>query len=385
MVGIEDSWIMSTVLLAVLVPACQICLGHSCSYEGWRAGFIVRVRLDALAGGPYDPGTNSLTTGHKIQTMRPRNRTISYQRAHWPANGLSSISLQKALQICLKHLPSVADTQTEFNDGLLRLQARRLSASAAPIFLHIVNWNDRESAPVVPHTDLNSPTTNLAHVNPGSQWDYLVGDGMIAIWKDHCLILPSGLSGKNIEYYIRDLFTVAQSRGAPIDSRFLDFSLPRMANPHVIQDIITRGDIKKICFNIAQYWHHPAMDVMRERHDPALGSAARQVFTSVFRSDQQRRRFREADNVVATICVSFDGRRRGIVAEELADVALAALQEDSENVDIYTKDGYRMNSGKLMLRKKVSLPSFRTTVQRKAAWDALGQYLRELHHNGMLY
>ena len=182
--------------------------------------------------------------------MTTKSRTITYLRAVWQTQEKVSITLQQILERCLASLPNVEDTQIDLRDGRAEIRHRNLMDDRC--CLHIAAWTDREEVSTVPHKR-NVANSDLSSQAPGQDYDFLDGDGMMLISKNHCLLIPSGLHPKSIEQYARNLIGHARKEGVQISEVEGSFILLPVENNSIIKQIIDDGGIKKLDLNVGRY------------------------------------------------------------------------------------------------------------------------------------
>ena len=123
----------------------------------------------------------------------------------------------------------------------------------------------------------------------------------------------------------------------------------------------------------------------QDHHETIRQRIARGLLDALGLSDETRRRIEEADNVTARITISLDGRKRGVTPEELTPIAESIADEDDrDGIDVVTKSGHRIRGKDLVLKKRVDIESFGSTVDHRHAWYEMDIYLRELEAQGAL-
>lgn len=255
---------------------------------------------------------------------------------------------------------------------------RHRTSRTQDLRLHIAAWTADEAMSTVPEVP-TGPIADLSSVPPGTDWDYLDGDGMVLVSGDHHLIMPSGLHPKSIEQYIRDLLATQTQQDAAL------FTLEAVADPGVVRRIRREG-VKKMDLNISQYMETALETTERRTIIRDLGSNIMGVFLDLVTEDETREHIRKADNVKAKLTISLDQRRPGITPEELAPVAerIASEDEHESDIEIETVSGHRIRAGELILKKAVEVEAFAKTVHHQHAWELMDEYLRELRQSGML-
>ena len=309
---------------------------------------------------------------------KPKHRTISYLRAVWRRSLTPQTTLQRALAQCLTLLTDAPSTKLSLRNGSAEIRHR--SVRSDRICLHIAAWTDQEPMSTVPH--ILASEADLSSEPPGTNWDYLDGDGMILISGNHCLLMPSGLHPKSIEQYIRSLLSLGREQGAAIQAEMEHFQLLAIADPHTVEQVYDQG-IKKIGLNVGQYMEtaRERDDVRRERIVERLGKG---ILMTLFTKEEDRRRVEEADNVSAQLIVKLDTRRSGLSAEEFVPVARKIADESEDDLEIETTTGQRIKRGSLMLRKPTKVKSFAKTVHHNHAWELMIEYFHELEDAGIL-
>lgn len=312
--------------------------------------------------------------------MLTKNRRISYMRPQWM--NAPSLTLQKALSICLRKLKTVIDTRLPLTTGQADVRHRRVKKDA--VYLHVAAWTPHESTSTVPHVKDESANEDLASEPAGDHWDYLDGDGMVLISGNHCLITPSGMRVQSIERYLRSLIEHAREKGADLPEDMDKFGLVPIAN-NVVAEQIRQGGAKKIDINVGQY-----LETAREGtelvSETIFHKLSRQVLELILENDEDRQKIAEAENVNARLSIRLDTRRRGLTPSDLVPL-VEALDNDSEDEDDYvieTESGERIKKGRLILSKVVSIEAFEKTVHHNAAWELMRDYFNELDERGAL-
>ena len=105
---------------------------------------------------------------------------------------------------------------------------------------------------IVPHA-ANGMDADLGERHPDEGWDFLDGDGMVLVFGNHCLIMPSGLHPKSLERYLRQFLKVChENEGVDILDKSDRFDLLPVADSEVTKQIQNEG-VKRISLNVGQY------------------------------------------------------------------------------------------------------------------------------------
>ena len=312
--------------------------------------------------------------------MTTKSRTISYLRAVWSEQVEVKITLQQTLEHCLTNLPRMEDTQIDLREGRAEIRHRRLNDNLCK--LHIAAWTDREEVSTVPH-ETNVANYDLSSQAPGKNYDFLDGDGMMLIFKNHCFLMSSGLHPKSMEQYVRNLFRHSRSSDKQVSEEADSFNLIQFENPAVIKEIIDQGGIKKVNLNVGRY-----METARESSDfhprTIIERLGANILDSLALKDETRRQIEEAENVHAQLVISIDGRRSGLEHETFDSIVQKVAEESLDDVVIETKAGKRIKNSELVLKKIVNIEAFGKTVHHNSAWEEMEKFFNELRVSGML-
>ena len=304
-----------------------------------------------------------------------KDRVISYTRAAWPEFSAPPTTLQQALSGCLNQM---AENMTKLPLRSGHAQVRHWSELAGELRIHIAAWTDGESVSTVPSDQLSM---HLGEEPPGTDWEYLDGDGMVLVRDNHCLLMPSGLQAGTIEQYLRNLLAHGLDRGAPIHSDAGRFELVAIANSSLVSKVLSQG-VKGLNLNLGL--HAETVREMQVESQTIARRIGRMVLETLIESDEDLRKIEEADNVQARLVVRIDSRKPGVAAEDLASIGQQVASESGGEVEIETKGGQRYRRGELALRKKVRVEAFAKTVHHNDAWEQMSTYLRELSSSGTL-
>ncbi len=131
--------------------------------------------------------------------------------------------------------------------------------------------------------------SDLSSQAPGEDYDFLDGDGMMLISKNHCLLMPSGLHPKSMEQYVRNLIGHAKSKGVQISESESNFNLIPKGNKSIIQEIIDDGGIKKVDLNVGRYLETAKEDADKSKPRTIIQKIGRSILESLAFKDATRR------------------------------------------------------------------------------------------------
>ena len=319
--------------------------------------------------------------------MSRRKRIISYVRAVFPgANGRPSQSLGEALNRCLTVLPNEADTRLDARDGLGAVRHRWPRRSRAShtglLLLHISTWVPKQRASTVPHAS-DGPSGDLSFHAPDEDWDYLIGDGVMLVAGNDCLMMQGKrLHPATVKQYLHDLLERGRELGAGIDPAVTDFELLTVVDPQSYRQIQENGGIRRARLNFGHY-----LETSRRFGEGAALPVPARIWQGLLDalgvSDRTRHRIREASNVNAQLVLSLDRRRPGLVPEELTD-ATQSLLDYGDDLTLELASGNRIKKGKMVLRREVSVEHIDDRVNYGHAWELMREYFRDLIQTGAI-
>lgn len=309
-------------------------------------------------------------------------RTIYYRRAEWGFPEWNGLTVSEALAECLRYLPNSVDTQ--LGSGLRQAAVRHRLEQGDRRYLHVASWTPGQLASTVPHTDAtNLPDVDLATEDPGDDWDYLNGDGMVMVSGNHCLILPSGITQPAMERYLKSLLLLARNNGADLPEWAENFQLVSIADNAAIQLLFDQG-VKRISLDIGQY-----LETARNREETRprrniVQNLGMDVLMDLVRRDEDRRQIEAAENVNAQLVISLNGNKRGIQAETLTAIAQDVTEENPDDIVFVTRTGQNYKRGDLIIKQQVELPLDGQTVNYRQAWTRMAEYFDDLQQTGIL-
>ena len=262
--------------------------------------------------------------------------------------------------------------------GAAQAEIRHRQVRNELLHLHIAKWTDRESASTVPHLEA-SPSADLATVSPGDDWDYLDGDGMVLIAKNHVLFLSSGIQSLSLQRYLNELLKQAQEAGATVPENDVPEFIA-IANPKKIKQIYDKGQVKSVNLKLGQYLESAKSNL--EQTETILQRVARTTLLALIQDEDKRKAIGDAENVNAMLTISLDRKRKGIGPVEFSSLIQELASDDEDGVVIETLDGTRINSGNLFLRRKVKIEEAGKTVQYSDAWLKMTEYYESLKQQG---
>lgn len=297
-----------------------------------------------------------------------KNRIIYCERnVSAPQGGLT---LQQALARALRLRPTVEDTRMPLRAG--QAEIRHRDERAGLLYIHIAAWTENEPMSTVPHPSPPPTNADLDEELPGSDWDFLDGDGMVLVAGDHCLIMPSGLHKGTIVRYLSNLLSA--------NGLIRALSLVPLTRTDRAKVLREKG-IKRIRLNLGQY-----AETARTFDAPQtiVQQVTSRIWESLITDPADLRAIAEAQNVTARLVISIDRRRQGLTHETFEPLASTIMDEDAGDIEIETPDGQKIRSGELILKEPADVLSYGKTIHHNDAWEVMTEFLARLERTGAL-
>ena len=303
-----------------------------------------------------------------------RKRTISYYRVDWPSS--KDHTLQEILESSLHVLPTENATTRLFLDGKARIKDRK--ATDHGLFLHLVAWTDRQGASTVPHS--GEP---LSSVEAGEDWDYLTRNGMMMIYKDHCL-MTSGLNilPASMKKYLVDIVDYARfEKGSGTREDDSKFQLLPVESRRMVEKIYNNGGVKMIEFDIDQY----ALTASGLESDNKLHRMI-EATTDMFRGNSLPESPKEEGDLNLKLVAKIGkGRRSKLNYQRFTSVAREVRDAGFDDYMIFeTKDGMRVRYGDIILRESFEIEMIGNTIDHEDAWSKMYDYFLRLREDEFL-
>ena len=311
----------------------------------------------------------------------PKRRNIHYLRPRW--GRIPAITFEDGLRACLDGLPTGGNTIGRSGEGMSAAILHRETVNGS-FCLHIGTWMDGEEASTVRKTRRNR-RVSLGIQPPPEDAEYLVGDGMVLVSGNHCLLMPSRMRTAMMKRYLNGLMAFARGEGL-IPDGMEAFELLPIVRETVVEQIREEG-VSSVHLNLGQYMETAVAGA--EDAPQSLMVRVANAIREQFEGPLTREQMLEAANLNVGLSVSLDRRykRRGtLVPEDLARLGeeIASEAEADEDVVIETGSGQKIRRGELALTKGVDVAAYGQTVRHEDAWQAMGEYLAELEASGAL-
>lgn len=316
-----------------------------------------------------------------------KQRVLTYRRAVW-VGGRDGDDLQTALAAVLSRLPAVSDTKCELSGGVFA-ETRHRDASRRALLLHVAAYTPGEPASIVPNAG-QAQQADLAVATAPSGSEFMDGDMMLLVARDHVILCPSGMREGISTNYLRALLDTG---GRQEDALQLD--LQPIANRSVVAQLAREG-VKSVRMNVALYQETLAqVGPVRGRDPRSLGSQIQRSLhgslvgelLQILQPDRSADELLGMENLHAKVIISYD-RRSGDGTDEEQDaikqLAERLAQQEDDGYVIETFRGEKIRESEIALRKPVMLPPFAKTVFHQDAWREMLAYLEELRRTGAL-
>lgn len=309
--------------------------------------------------------------------MDTRLRHLNYRRAIHLTDSSRSQNLESDLHKAHKKLRSVGDRQVITPGGEV-LEGRQFRyTSGVGVFLHIAGYTPKEPASIVPHqNDKDNAPVDTAPPPTGT--DFMDGDMMALVRGNNIVVCVNNLHEANLSRYIMGILSKSNM---PPDSR--KFSIEKVANANKIELIRNQG-VKSIRLD-ATMSEIDAQHSERKSLRKKLHGAILDEILGIFEKDKRLSDIQDAENLSASLTISFDRRKRGQVTREgLEKIANRLVRDRDDGFVIETLAGEKLRHDEVVLRKEAELMRLGKSVEYKATWDALEGYMAELEQQDNL-
>ena len=310
---------------------------------------------------------------------RPRQRTIHYQRPHWPKKYDGAMSLSQAVQKCMAAMPNTDDTRLDLSgDHFSETRHRKIDGNRT--VLHVAFWTKRQPASTVPHP-APAPEADLDELQPGKNYDFLDSDGSILLDGDHCLLAHSLPSIGPLKGYLsRILARATGQHGVELPSAMSAFKLVNVANPDILSQL-KRDPLKTIELNVSQY--NETIE-RAQGTEPNMIQKLRKAMADVLLLEDKdlRQVAQAASNLRHKLSITIGSG--SIEPDKDAMLAIATNLLDESGVLFKTRGGSRLTRDEMTVHKRIRLAPYGKTVFHTDVWREMEQYMGELATDRLL-
>lgn len=307
-----------------------------------------------------------------------KNRSLVYRRADWFRPPNDGGNLQKYIEKSVTIFPNLEDRKITFANNNTA-EIRHFSFPGPAAYIHVVGYVEDEDATIVPHK-VGVAEANLGTTAPPKGTDFMDGDFMARISKNHVVAISSGLGEGRVAMYLRSLFS-----NAGLDEEAPNFELLKIANTSVAQKIAKDG-VKSINLDVALYSESLSdLERKKETINKIIQVDFSEIIGSLVSKDKSLEEIRHEENLQAKIVLTYDGRKETKLAKErLSDIANRLFDEDNEGFSIKTKRGDTITSSDIQLKSPRRFKAFGKSINYNESWVALDKFYAELKEQNLL-
>lgn len=309
-----------------------------------------------------------------------RTRTVQYRRAVWRQPPPGKISLEKALQDVDKALTDAEHTKLLVEtDVWCQLTHRRMGKRA--FYVHAAAYIEGQETTTVPHKDANKKNVDLHRVSPPKGEDFTDGEVICRVSGNDVLISFHRFGEQTFIRYLKELMERA---GLDEDMRSIDLERSaatdkvEMLKRSPVQEVVLAASLFEETFDQIDEKTQSFKKTLRTR----LSHFTKDLLFGIFGNDPTNEELRNADNIRATLTLSYDSRMAGgdVGKTQLRKLAEKAVEVEDGGFSIRTKQGI-VTSEELYLKKLVSVPRYADTVSYLGLWDEMDKYHDEIKNS----
>lgn len=243
-------------------------------------------------------------------------------------------------------------------------------------FMHFTIYSPGEQASTVT-TDAEENATDLEAADPPKGHEYIDGDCKVFVKGNHVIICSSRIIDSQIITFLCDIFKVSE-----LGSRAESISLQKIAKIDTAKKIQMEG-VKEIIMDSSIY----SASLMNNGKSvkKKIFSGITGIIKSATLKDDPEESIKKLDSLSARVVISANGRIESALSEEkIIELANIVLKEEDGGFCIITKKGSLIKAGEIAVKKRVRMEPFGKTVFPNEALDAMREYMKELHDDGIL-
>jgi hypothetical protein len=316
--------------------------------------------------------------------MNKKRKVLHYRRAVFPSvEEATPHSLEVYLRNAHKKLKNVEDRRIQFPTKILE-GTHFKDASPNGFYIHFTSYTPGDKTSIINITT-GVPEGKVNTTTAPKDSEFMDGDVMLFVKKNHVLICSTSLHENQTEQYLRKLLEAAGSK-----KRAKHVTLRKIGNIDKIRLIMAQG-VKAVGIDASLY--HAS--IMRLNRDTATTRknilfSVSTAIADLFAKDQEIKDAKLSENINTEVLFSLDGRKkREFIAERqlrtLANTILAESDKSEESgFFILTKNNDKITAENIAIKKHVTLDSFGKTVFHQDAWDALANYMTDLEEGNII-
>ena len=305
-----------------------------------------------------------------------RQKTLSYRRAMWFAQGTAAPPLEKCLRQALSQLKTIPD-RTVLRDGRNAKVAKAQDASSEGLLLHLATETPGEPASVVPKVMPDAIALDLKTEQPPDDGEWLDGDAFVFVHDDDVCLCTTGIHERAVTNFFRHLLEKAK-----VPPHYRDFDLMKAVDISRLAMLQKQGvkeiEVKGVLYKASADY------VRRKAHVPGLlGAIAKEVKLLLHKPHDVT-----PDSLQVTLTITTDGRSKYLAVGEkdiktLAEDIITNAEDDDDYV-IWTGNRQKITPNEIFVKTIALIEADGKTVGRDKAWNELSKFYANLKTTGVL-
>ena len=283
---------------------------------------------------------------------------------------------QRLLLSALEGFPTVASTEIDFVDHVVRVQRRRSEANYA--LLHLTKYipGNRNSV-LTPRAEV-PVDEEFGHSAPAGK-EFKSGECFLLISGYHTLFCSNGISYQKAELYIHKLM---QEAGLEFDS----FKYRPASNLDKLA-LLRKQGVKSIRLDVNAF----QLSLPQQRQNwfmDAVGDVKNEIASLVSR-DRSRSEERALEDLIVSVEIGLDGNSRATddAQQTVVDLAADVLSDEDLGFDgfvIKTRDNIPVTSNDIRLSTNFRVTMVDTSLNHGETWTAMRRYYASLLADNLL-
>jgi hypothetical protein len=308
-------------------------------------------------------------------------RSLYYRRFQWEQVESSDSTLEALMRTAHDNLKSSNARILGYSNGMLQGMDCRLRRE--DLLIHIAYYTPDQPASLVPTPSPTESVLNTTEENPPAGHNFMEGDLFILIRNNDVILCPSNLHENAATHYISWML----QNGASIDIDANRYAISAVANLDMVKLIQSEG-VRTLSLGASLYAATLSYNKRKSiRHDK-VESLKKFAFDLLgAEGDASLAEQKKFANLSAKVSLSFDSRKRGgeIAGEQITKTALDLVSnQEDDNISIETRKGTIISHDEIRVSERVYLPCSGNSVSKLDAWQAMVEYMKQLHSRGML-
>lgn len=310
--------------------------------------------------------------------MVRQTKTLEYRRARFLDDGQN---LEALVRQAWSQFATQAERTITFSDDRSSSGLRARDCNGNGFAVHCGRYTDGQGVGTIPTIPAAEVEVGERAPEPGE--NFLNSDLMALISGNHVICMNCGRSAGSLRIYLQQLFRKA---GLPDESR--QFELVRIGSPDKLA-IIKAVGVKSIDLEV-DISEATAFEVIEGDDSGGMWQSIKQNFgkalAAVTARDESVERLRSAERGTMKVSINVPKRDLNAAKHGLDGLAEEVVEDDeSDAFTIHLRDGKTtIKPNEVSVRKQVKLETAANSVSVFQAWDAMEDYMGELHENGQI-